>query len=93
MDPDGDEIYYVIDWGDGSQHVRIGPKATGTEIQADHTWTVEGGYVIKAKATDTNGASSEWSMFNIMMPKSRVLNRNIFNNAFIRSLFSKFFSF
>jgi hypothetical protein len=86
-DPDGDDIYYIIDWGDETQYERIGPEKSNKTIQATHIWYQEGGYVIKAKATDINGATSEWSYYNIMMPKTKNTKTD-FNNI-IKSIFSK----
>ena len=91
-DPDGDDIYYVIDWNDGSQHETIGPKATGIETKAYHVWHAEGGYVIRAKAVDSNGAASSWGTFNIMMPKKKDSSIDGLKLPFFNNIF-KFFSF
>jgi len=70
IDPDEDDIYYYVDWGDYTGTEVFGPYASGTTIQASHAWSSEGAYVIKAKAVDVNGASSEWATLPITMPKS-----------------------
>jgi hypothetical protein len=60
-DPNGDQIYYLFDWGDGSDSGWVGPYASGEEGSATHSWDEEGTYYIKAKAKDTNGSESTWS--------------------------------
>ena len=51
-DPDGDNLQYVIDWGDGQQETS--PAVTsGHSYQFNHQWTTTGFYQIKAYAKDT----------------------------------------
>jgi len=59
-DPDGDDIYYYIDWGDGSNSSWLGPYESGMAISAEHSWS-EGTYEILVKAKDIHDAESEWS--------------------------------
>ncbi len=61
IDADGDMVYYLFDWGDGSNSGWLGPYASGQEVNASHTWSEMGSYAIKVKAKDTVGAESEWS--------------------------------
>jgi hypothetical protein len=60
-DPDGDEIYYFFDWGDGSNSGWIGPFNSGDSCSESHIWSVKGMYDIKVKAKDTYGAESPWA--------------------------------
>jgi len=59
-DPDGDQVYYQWDWGDGSTSSWLGPYNSGTIINTTHTWTVKSSSV-KVKAKDSSGAESPWS--------------------------------
>ena len=68
-DPDGDELEYYIDWGDGTEW--LGPEDPGTEIEAYHSWMADGAYIIKAKAYDSTGAESDWAYYTITMPKEK----------------------
>ena len=70
-DPDGDKVYYLFDWGDGTNSSWVGPYNSGATASAKHKWTVKGPYQIKVKAKDTNGAESLWSdPLSITMPFS-----------------------
>jgi glycosyltransferase involved in cell wall biosynthesis len=60
-DPDGDQIYYKWDWGDGNISNWIGSFTSGEIANAQHRWETEGLYQIKVKAKDVDGAESNWS--------------------------------
>jgi hypothetical protein len=60
-DPEGDQIYYLFDWGDGSNSGWLGPYTSGQTGVGSHTWTTLGTYVVKVKAKDIWGAGSHWS--------------------------------
>ena len=60
-DPDGDEVYYMFDWGDNSNSGWLGPYVSGATCEASHTWTTQGSYQIKVKAKDTHGVQGDWS--------------------------------
>ncbi|UCF49271.1 MAG: hypothetical protein JSU91_05860, partial [Thermoplasmatales archaeon] len=60
-DPDGDDVYYFMDWDDGDNSGWIGPFASGESVKLNHTWTSQGSYYLKAKAKDIYNAESSWS--------------------------------
>ena len=60
-DPDGDEIYYMFDWGDGTTSGWLGPYKSGETVKVSHIWTKSGVYEIKVKAKDSNDVESGWS--------------------------------
>jgi len=60
-DPEDDDVYYYIDWDDGSVEEWIGPYSSGEEITAGHTWSENGTYAIRAKARDIHNTESDWS--------------------------------
>jgi hypothetical protein len=58
-DPDGDSVKFLFNWGDGStSETELIGSCEGT---ASHSWSSAGPYQVTAKATDSNGASSDWS--------------------------------
>lgn len=59
-DPDGDNVYYVLDWGDGNQST-TSLHASGESVSASHSWSAPGTYGVKAYTVDALGASSGWS--------------------------------
>ena len=60
-DPEGDQILYKFDWGDGTQSEWLGPVTSGTSISGSHSWSEIGDYNITVRAKDTEGAGSRWS--------------------------------
>jgi hypothetical protein len=60
-DPDGDQVYYLWDWGDGSTSGWLGPYNCGVAINTTHKWTVKSSFSIKVKAKDVFNAESVWS--------------------------------
>jgi hypothetical protein len=60
-DPEGDDIYYWFDWGDGTDSDWLGPYASGETSTASHSWMNSGIYEVKAKAKDVFDNESNWS--------------------------------
>jgi nitroreductase len=80
-DPDSDDIYYYIYWGDNTNSGWIGPYSSGETIQTNHTWSKKGTYVIRCKAKDIYGAESDWGTLSVSMPRTIS-----FNSLFMRFL-------
>ena len=76
IDIDGDQIYYMWSWGDGTYSEWIGPYASGDLCNASHIWAAKNSYEVKVKAKDGFGDESNWSdPLPITMPKSRSVIR------------------
>lgn len=66
-DPDGDEMYLMVDWGDGTNSGWLGPYPDRMSFLQGHKWTSPGTYDIKVKAKDDpnpfvdDGVESDWS--------------------------------
>jgi hypothetical protein len=73
IDPEGDEVYYFIDWGDSSNSSWIGPSPSGDVVIQSHTWSKKGTYLVKAIAKDSHGDESDWGTLEITMPFSSVI--------------------
>jgi hypothetical protein len=60
-DPEEDKIFYMFDWGDGTNSKWLGPYDSGEKVYASHKWLEIGSYNIKVKAKDIHQIQSEWS--------------------------------
>jgi len=84
--PDSDDVYYFIDWGNGSNISWIGPYPSENLVTISHTWSKKGTYIIKTKAKDSNAAESDWGQLSVTMPCSY----NIPFQPFLERLFERF---
>ncbi len=71
-DPEGDDLFYYIDWGDDTFEEWVGPCLSGVELKVRHTWNERGTYTIKAKAKDIYEEESDWGTLEVTMPKNKV---------------------
>ncbi len=60
-DPEGEQIYYMFDWGDGNLSSWVGPYNSGVTVNASYAWEREGTYHVTVKAKDAQGEESDWS--------------------------------
>lgn len=60
-DPDGDDIFYLFSWGDGTDSIWHGPFLPGNTCTIPHSWNNPGTYYVKVKAKDTFNHESAWS--------------------------------
>ena len=87
-DPEGHDVYYWIEWDDGSYEGWIGPYPSGEEITRNYTWWKKGTYAIRAKAKDIYDAESDWGQLLIPIERNKVFNISFlrflkqFSNAF-----------
>ncbi len=102
IDPDDDNVYYYIDWGDGSHEDWFGPFPSGEEVVVSHTWVKKGKYSVKAKAKDIYDQEGPMGAEHIPIrdPKNNLLNLifnflewliNQFSNIFLKSIFIPIF--
>ncbi|MBN1281217.1 MAG: PKD domain-containing protein, partial [Candidatus Thermoplasmatota archaeon] len=69
-DAEGDPIFYMWDWGDGTFSEWVGPFASGQTATTTHTWEEQGGYAVRVKASDGRG-ETDWSEpLDVTMPTS-----------------------
>jgi len=74
-DPDGDDIYYLFDWGDGTDSGWLGPYPSGTLVEASHTWTYADTFGVRLKAKDTmDGPWSDPLSVEITGPRIEIGN-------------------
>ncbi len=85
-DPDDDQIFYMFDWGDGTDSGWLGLYESGEICEASHIWTKEGSYEIKTRAKDTKDLISDWSdPLEIIIPRNRFED-----SSFLLKLIEKF---
>ena len=60
-DADTDDVFYYIDWGDGTPGEWLGPFSQSVPCNISHLWLSPGLYTVKAKAKDIHNAESNWS--------------------------------
>jgi hypothetical protein len=83
IDPDGDEISYYVDWGDGTTSQWSDYVASGTEVTFEHYWSKIGTYEITAKAKDSNGLIGPEALFIFKCPRNKAIQ-----NPFLNWLYS-----
>jgi len=68
VDPESDDIWYYVDWGDDSSSGWLGPYSSGEAITLSHTWEEQDTYTLRCMAKDTLGGVSEWGTLEVTMP-------------------------
>jgi len=63
VDPNGDDLFCMWDWDDGSNTEWLGPYASGEMMCASHAWSEEGTYMIRVKLKDIYGNESSWMSY------------------------------
>jgi len=89
-DPEQDNVYYFVDWGDNTTAQWNGPYASGTQVSLNHTWSAKGSYTIKAKAKDVHDAESDWGTLSIKMPINFSLPHPQFLLEFLHRILARF---
>jgi|GEM_PF-3835805 len=88
-DPEDDEVYVFVDWGDGQVSEWIGPFESDQVFEISHTWSRQGDYEIKVKAKDRFGLETEFVSVPITMPRERLLDSLFDAIISFRSIFFK----
>jgi hypothetical protein len=60
-EPDGEDVDYYFDWGDGTNSGWLGPYNPGQQMSTQKSWSAAAIYTVRVKARDINHVSSEWS--------------------------------
>jgi len=77
FDPDDDQVFYWVEWGDGDYMSWIGPFDSGDPQTISHIWNHKGKFVIKVKAKDIYDYDSDWTSLHVTMPRNRAFLSNI----------------
>lgn len=70
-DPEGDNIRYLFDWGDGSTDW-TNFVSSNVPVSMAHEWTNLGSFQIKVKAQDIYGYDSAWSQIKTLTIINRI---------------------
>ncbi len=73
-DPLDENVSYQIDWGDGSKTDWTKYQLSGSPYRENHTWIEIGEYTISARARDIYEQPSDWSYYEVTMPKNKPFN-------------------
>jgi len=94
-DPESDDVYYYVDWGDGNKEEWAGPFSSGEPVIIGHTWIKKGTYQIKAKVKDVNNLVSYFGNFEVTMPRNKIIKNNFLYRIFewITNIFPFFKNF
>jgi hypothetical protein len=70
IDFNNDDVKYYVHWGDGSTDETTF-QGSGELVTLSHTWTRKANYIVKAKAEDVFGESSDWTEFEVIIPRNK----------------------
>jgi len=70
-DPNEDDVSYYVEWGDESIEDWSEPYKSDENFTVGHIWNEKGNYTIRVKAKDIHGEESDWSTFEVSMPKNK----------------------
>ena len=82
VDPDGDDLFYLWDFGDGNFSGWLGPFDSGGLCNVSYVWVSRGVFEVRVKARDVFGLEGVWSdSLVVSMPKNK-FNINLKNQNF-----------
>ena len=89
VDPDGDDVYFEIEWYDGCPGVLWeGPYSSGSQVIKNNTWTERGEYTITVRVKDYYGLEGESSTLIVSMPQNQF--KDIFYHGYLLQLIKLF---
>jgi hypothetical protein len=84
-DPDGDNVSYEVEWGDGWYgDIWYGWYASDEEISIGHDYQGYGKVSLMARAKDIHNATGDWGIINIVLPKNTQIINLPFTQFFER---------
>jgi hypothetical protein len=66
-DQDGEQYYWLFDWGDEESSGWLGPYDPHDTITVNHTWKKRNTYAMKVRYKE-DGLMSEWAEYEVSMP-------------------------
>ena len=84
-DPDGDDVDYYVDFGDGDFIRYMGYYFPSPLINKfNKSWDSKGAYTIRAQSMDEHGVQSDWAILEVSMPINKAINLNLFLQRFFQ---------
>ena len=77
-EPNDDNVFYQINWGDGTIEDWFGPYESDEIVTKHHTWNKKGNYTIMARAKDLHDNIGEWGTFTVTMPRDKAISKSMF---------------
>ena len=78
IDPEGNDLWYFVDWGDGTDSGWVGPYQSGEEAILRHYWNKKGSFNIQGKSKDVFNDESEIAEFPVTMPLDKISLKILF---------------
>jgi outer membrane protein assembly factor BamB len=72
LDPDVDDVRFIISWGDGDNET-TSFVSSGNNITISHIWATKGTYTISVKAEDEYGLLSPETTLEVTIPRNKAL--------------------
>jgi hypothetical protein len=72
-DPEGFDLYYHINWRDGTYEDYIGPYPSGEEVEVSHIFSKSGTYNILFHVKDAAGKESSQNQYKIIILKNKAI--------------------
>ncbi len=72
VDPNGDDVRFVIEWGDGHNEITTF-ISSDTNVTVSHSWNTKGTYTISAKAEDEYGLIGPEASKEVTIPRNKAL--------------------
>ena len=68
IDPDGDDLYFIVSWDCCGGETEYGPYTSGEQAILSHSWSEKGTFTITAKAKDVYDLEGPVATLTITMP-------------------------
>jgi len=83
-DPEDNDVYYFINWGDGTNDDWYGPYNSGEEVSINHTYSEGGKLYMNVKAKDQFNKEGQTVHYVILILKNRAISNPLIQRIFYR---------
>lgn len=93
VDPQGDDFYLYVNWGDKTNTTWLGPYLSGETIQLTHAFLEQKNYTIKARAKDIYENLGKDQPFVFSVTKSKIIDTQEITRLIIQFFLRKYLFF